>query len=597
MVHRVEFAGFALNYFSYHFSPVQQPMVSFEQATTDFVEWLQRENVNLLPKVAVQDLRTHHQGRGLVAVEDIGQGEELFKIPRNIIINAGNCLLVRDRPDLQDRLNALNHWELLIIILFYELQLGEKSPWIHYFNTLPVNDQANYSFNQLMFWSDEELELLKPSLILDRVGREVAEAMFNRLFPAVIVHDFGIDLLKDITLDQYHRIGSLIMSHSFDVETPQQGQDGFVSQGNGVVGSGGHDSDSEEPEVENVLTDGYYKSMVPLADVLNADSTYHNSSLMYTPEALVMTSVKPIKKGDQIFNTYSEHPNSEILRRYGYVEPLGSIHDFGEVPLGHIQRFFTKAEGANEDLATLVLSLLSPSFMADITEIVKEITLKELLDGEDLVEVILDSYDCFRNGGVIIEFIFLVQFLTILNLINFIKSLEFLSQPSKFRLVNRVFKKCYQLIESRKLTKIFLKNFEKIISMRIRDYPSFEGDTLGSAESINLDRSSMAKVVLRSEVELFQACLDFLKTFTIDGETYSFINDDKLIRNIVNKKFFVESPEAEDEVVSKVELVSKEEAGEKGEDAKKNGAKHNSTENGNKEPSNGEPAPKRSKTG
>lgn len=533
----------------------------------------------MLAKVAVLDLRSRHQGRGLVAVEDISGGEELFKIPWNIIINAGNCLLVRDRPDLKDRLNALNHWELLIIILLYELSLGEKSPWVHYLNTLPVKDEANYTFNQLMFWLDAELEHLQPSLILDRVGKEVAEAMFTKLYPNVIIEDFGIKLLEGITHLEYNKIGLLIMSHSFDVETPDQ-----AGEDDGVVASGGHQNEADEPEVENMLTDGYYKSMVPLADVLNADSTYHNSSLMYTPEALVMTSVKPIKKGDQVFNTYSEHPNSEILRRYGYVEPRGSQHDFGEVPLGHIKRFFTKIEGnTNEELATLVLSLLSVPFMEEIFEIINEITLKEQMDGEDIVDVVLDSYDCFRNGGVIIEFIFLVQFLTILNLINFIKSLEFLSRPSKFRLVNRIFKKCYQLIESRKLTKIFLKNFEKIISNRIKDYPSFEADSSGDTESVNLDRATMARVVLRCEVELFKECLEFLKTFNIDGESYTFINDDKLIRNIVNKKFFVEPLEADDDdAVSNVDVVLKDN-GQNGEEHTKNGIS--------------EPAQKRAKTG
>ena len=43
-----------------------------------------------------------------------------------------------------------------------------------------------------------------------------------------------------------------------------------------------------------------------------------------------MRSIQPISKGNQIYNTYGELPNSDLLRRYGYVIP-GSRDDLVEI--------------------------------------------------------------------------------------------------------------------------------------------------------------------------------------------------------------------------------------------------------------------------
>jgi N-lysine methyltransferase SETD6 len=44
-----------------------------------------------------------------------------------------------------------------------------------------------------------------------------------------------------------------------------------------------------------------------------------------------MRSIKAIPRGEQIYNTYGDLPNSDLLRRYGYVIPE-SKDDIVEVP-------------------------------------------------------------------------------------------------------------------------------------------------------------------------------------------------------------------------------------------------------------------------
>lgn len=43
-----------------------------------------------------------------------------------------------------------------------------------------------------------------------------------------------------------------------------------------------------------------------------------------------MRSIRPIIEGDQIYNTYGNLPNADLLRRYGYVIP-GSKDDLVEI--------------------------------------------------------------------------------------------------------------------------------------------------------------------------------------------------------------------------------------------------------------------------
>ena len=43
-----------------------------------------------------------------------------------------------------------------------------------------------------------------------------------------------------------------------------------------------------------------------------------------------MRTIRPIIKGEQIYNTYGNLPNADLLRRYGYVIP-GSRDDLVEI--------------------------------------------------------------------------------------------------------------------------------------------------------------------------------------------------------------------------------------------------------------------------
>ena len=472
-----------------------------EEATNNFVAWLKEKNVTISPEVTIADLSAENQGRGVVAVEDIKPDENLFEIPLSAILNIETCSLVQDISNAKSVLLELNQWEALILVLLYELEVKQNdSKWLQYFRVLPICDEENYKFDQLIFWSDEELFELSPSLIVERIGQKQAEKMFSKL--SQVIENLGLDI--KVSNEKYQKIASVIMSYSFDVEFSNEEEEK-------------EDENYENQTHSEILNDGYFKSMVPLADTLNADTEFHNARLVYTEKSLIMTSTKQIKKGEQVYNTYSDHPNSEILRMYGYVQYHGSKFDFAEIPMSLIQNYFCDHYKLSKDYFQEILTTLG--------KIVTEEN--ESNEFEDEVDIILDAYDCFKSYEVQTEFLFVTQLLTVIAMVS--SSIQ--EKEDNYDVIKRIYKKCYQLVESNKLTNEFLENYKNILNNRLSMYPEI------SEVSNDCSRKAMAQTVLNSEITSLKNCLEINKTIKTETGPFKFIDDDKLIRNIMKKRF------------------------------------------------------------
>ncbi|CCH44637.1 hypothetical protein BN7_4206 [Wickerhamomyces ciferrii] len=460
--------------------------MSFTEDTHNFQNWLINSGVQISPKIKIEDLRYLSQGRGLISLQDINQDEILFKIPRNVLLNIETGSLSQINNNKEKLLTNYDHWEGLILTILYELSLGNESKWFQYFKILPNE------FHSLMFWEKDELELLKPSLVLDRIGQEKALETFNKLIPNALV-DLGINHLN-ISLDLFHKVASTILSYSFDVERP--------------------DFNEDMEDDEQVQYDGYFKSMVTLADLLNADTNLSNANLFYETEFLIMKSIKPIPQGQQIYNTYGDHPNSELLRRYGYVEYNGSKFDFGELPISTIKK-------------TLNLHFnLSFEFIDQILDIISQSDVEELEE-----DIVLESYDVYLDGEILPESQILIQSLIIIAQINQQENLTIYPHGELIKIINRILKKCYQLIESGNMTYNALILWEQCILTRLNDYPSHSfRDFLIPPPAEQLNKLKMSECILKYEVLSLQKSL---KSF---NNGFKLINDEKLIRNILKRK-------------------------------------------------------------
>ncbi|KAF9771541.1 hypothetical protein IL306_010804 [Fusarium sp. DS 682] len=305
---------------------------NFDGTSERFLHWFKSlPDATFSDAIKIVDLRDRNAGRGIsklpalvfgqanktVALEDIPAETTLFTIPRKGIINIETSELPKkipdafdlDKPD-EDDAPGLDSWSSLILIMIYEYLQGENSKWKPYFDVLPS------SFDTPMFWSDDELDQLQASHMRHKIGKADAENMFQKtLLPIIRANSeiFNVGNKTDADLIEIaHRMGSTIMAYAFDLENDEE----------------------EEEEADGWVEDRDGKSMmgmVPMADILNADAEF-NAHVNHEEESLTVTSLRPIKAGQEILNYYGPHPNSELLRRYGYVTEKHSRYDVVEIP-------------------------------------------------------------------------------------------------------------------------------------------------------------------------------------------------------------------------------------------------------------------------
>ncbi|KAJ5734764.1 hypothetical protein N7533_013167 [Penicillium manginii] len=287
---------------------------SFQQQSNNFTSWLEGSpGVKVNSKIFLADLRANGAGRGIVARSNIEEGEELFSIPRSLILAVQNS-------DLKSLLPPR--------LMIYEYLKGPSSQWAAYFQILPTQ------FDTLMFWSAAELHELQASAIVDKIGKQGAdESILGSIAPAVRanpslfppvgqISSYEGDAGAAVLLELAHMMGSLIMAYAFDIEKPEDDDDEMNDADDSYM------TDDEEEQLP--------KGMVPLADLLNADADRNNARLYQEEESLIMRALKPIRENEEIFNDYGEIPRADLLRRYGYVTENYAPFDVVELSLRDI---------------------------------------------------------------------------------------------------------------------------------------------------------------------------------------------------------------------------------------------------------------------
>lgn len=184
-------------------------------------------------------------------------------------------------------------WTPLIINLCYEYLKYDKSLWYPYFNILPK------SLTSLIYWDDNELQLLNGSSVLDKIGKSDIISEFTDRVKPIIENNQEIFKNHDqYTVDLFIWMGSLILSRSFNVYDWNPNKNNDESE---------DEEDDDDNEVSQSVDD---VSMIPMADILNAKSDQSNAHLVYEKDYLSMVTTSDIKAGDQIYNTYA---NREVL--------------------------------------------------------------------------------------------------------------------------------------------------------------------------------------------------------------------------------------------------------------------------------------------
>ncbi|GAA5862414.1 hypothetical protein JCM3774_002508 [Rhodotorula dairenensis] len=287
-----------------------------------FLDWFVSQGGSVHPAVGFK--QWEGQGRGCVALQDIEPDTVLFSIPRSILLTTSTAALPSLLP--AEEWAELAGWTPLILSMMYEYL--RTSTWKPYFSLLPSE------FDSLMFWSDDELAELEGSNVLSKIGRDEADEIYaETVRPLVEKHAAVFGDADDYSAELFHRMGSLVLSRSFHVDSKPETEE-----------DEDEDSDDEEEEEREDVAD---VAMVPFADILNAQSGADNARLFYEPTTLNMMSTSHIPAGAQIYNTYADPPNSDLLRRYGHVDEVNKA-DLVEIGLETVVDLVGEAAGLKE---------------------------------------------------------------------------------------------------------------------------------------------------------------------------------------------------------------------------------------------------------
>ncbi|EKM54733.1 uncharacterized protein PHACADRAFT_97093 [Phanerochaete carnosa HHB-10118-sp] len=353
-----------------------------------FIQWLKSQRA-AVDETAMGIADIPGYGRGIVALRDLPKEHTLFTIPRNLVLSMRTSSLPQKFGQAAWKKFGLHQgWIGLILCMLWEEAQGVSSKWHGFFPILPDG------FDTPMFWDDADLEELKGTAVVDKIGKDDAENNFKtKLLPAVESRPdlFPPDTVATTyTLERHHLMGSRILSRSFHVlrwkaygEQPDEEAEIGEADASSVLNvdvaaseSSVMDIDASNDEVENTTAeaadsagheaengkdddddDDRYEdpadvAMVPMADMLNGRFNTETARLFYDDEhVLRMMTVHEIKAGEQIWNTYGDPPNSDLLRRYGFIDvtklesPLsgaGNPADIVEIPANLVVEAATK---------------------------------------------------------------------------------------------------------------------------------------------------------------------------------------------------------------------------------------------------------------
>ncbi|KAF9001800.1 SET domain-containing protein [Hymenopellis radicata] len=315
-----------------------------------FVQWFEQNN-GFIDKayMGFNVFPPSQGGRGAIALQNIpaspmsfrNEGHNLFTIPRSLVISTRTSSLSElFGPEEWKQRKLDQGWVGLILCMMWEESQGSSSKWGPYLGSLPTE------FSTPMFWNDADLGHLKGTTVVEKLGREDAKRNFTEILTPAVQSRPDIftpsALPVHYSLQQYHIMGSRILSRSFNVEKWESDNDENEEANNShsmdvdepeTVATSAQDSEPTEEHVEEEEEedeeDSSDVSMVPVADLLNARFESENAStlakLFYEEHELKMVATKPIACGEQIasfWNTYGDLPNAELLRRYGHVDLL-----------------------------------------------------------------------------------------------------------------------------------------------------------------------------------------------------------------------------------------------------------------------------------
>lgn len=270
-----------------------------------FLKWCS-DNGAYLGNVSIKDLPDGEYG--FIADEQIEESNQFLGVPLKLMMTTAAAKksklgpLLRDDPIMMSMSNVA-----LAMFLILEFCAGESSFWHPYISTLPA------SFNTVLYFSVEELELLCGSTVLDealKLHRSIARqySYFHKIFRT---HPLAKSLpYKDcFTYDLYRWAVSAVMTRQNAVPLTDT--------------AGGDDEDGTD-----AMT-----AMVPLWDMCNHSEGKVFTDYDISANMLRCYAMRDFEKGQEVTIFYGRRTNAEFFIHNGFVFPENR-HDSVDIKLG-----------------------------------------------------------------------------------------------------------------------------------------------------------------------------------------------------------------------------------------------------------------------
>lgn len=69
------------------------------------------------------------------------------------------------------------------------------------------------------------------------------------------------------------------------------------------------------------------------------------SHVLFSQDCLKMVCIRPVQKGEEVFNTYGQMANWQLLHMYGFTEPYQSnSNDTADIPMANLYKVATQGD-------------------------------------------------------------------------------------------------------------------------------------------------------------------------------------------------------------------------------------------------------------
>lgn len=264
----------------------------------DRSDWGQAPHALGVSVETLDEFDNEPSGRGMIARQEIKEGDELFTIPFEMTLSKVAAEKEFGKTIIHD---GLSEYFAIALLLIKERSKGSDSFWKPYIDVLPTIQEVNPT----IVWAEEDLAALKGSPIIS----------------ATISLQKKLDAeYKMLQNDIFNKYPSTFSPEVFNLESYKWA---FVILFSRAI-------------CINSLEDGPAVALVPYADLFNHNpfaSSFIDSRTTggwFTPKLteVVVYADRGYKKFEQVFISYGQKSNLELLLLYGFAldrNPYNSV--------------------------------------------------------------------------------------------------------------------------------------------------------------------------------------------------------------------------------------------------------------------------------